>query len=92
VDHGQIFPATCRLTVPHRLGTMKSLGSLSVNAIRLRNVSAMSTNVLPCRPMVLATAENALKSCLGHGYSPAVQVLLQTLVEFCKPPKLQLGH
>jgi hypothetical protein len=42
--------------------------------------------------MVLATAENALKSCLGHGYSPAVQVLLQTLVEFCKPPKLQLGH
>lgn len=26
------------LTVPHRLGTMKSLGSLSVNAIRLRNV------------------------------------------------------
>ena len=23
---------------------------------------------------------------------PAVQILLQTLVEFCKPPKLQLGH
>ena len=27
------------LTVPHLLGTIKSLGSLSVNAIRLRNVS-----------------------------------------------------
>lgn len=29
------------LTVPHLLGTMKSLGSLSVNAIRLRNVRKM---------------------------------------------------
>jgi hypothetical protein len=38
------------------------------------------------------TMGNALKSGLGHGYSPAVQVLLQTLVEFCKPPKLQLSH
>ena len=27
------------LTVPHRLGTMKSFGSLSVNAMRLRDVS-----------------------------------------------------
>jgi hypothetical protein len=42
--------------------------------------------------MMRMTTDNALKSGLGHGYSPAVQVLLQTLVEFCKPPKLQLGH
>ena len=38
------------------------------------------------------TTEYALESGLGHGYSPAVEVLLQTLVEFCEPPKLQLGH
>lgn len=34
----------------------------------------------------------ALEGSLRHGYPSAVQVLLQTLVEFCKPPKLQLGH
>jgi len=42
---------------------------------------------------VMSTATGyALESGLGHGYSPAVEVLLQTLVEFCEPPKLQLGH
>ena len=41
---------------------------------------------------MLPTTVYALESGLGHGYSSAVEVLLQTLVEFCKPPKLQLGH
>lgn len=36
--------------------------------------------------------EYALEGGLGDRYSPAVEVLLQTLVEFCEPPKLQLGH
>lgn len=36
--------------------------------------------------------ENVLQRCLRHGYPSAVEVLLQSLVEFCEPPKLQLGH
>lgn len=35
---------------------------------------------------------NILKRGLRHGYPSAVKVLLQTLVEFCEPSKLQLGH
>ena len=43
VSNGEQSPLTRHriLTVPHLLGTMKSLGSLSVNAIRLRNVRKM---------------------------------------------------
>lgn len=33
-----------------------------------------------------------LKGSLRHGYPSAVEVFLQSLVEFCEPPKLQLGH
>lgn len=43
-------------------------------------------------PVLKEQKRDILKSGLRHGYSSAVQVLLQTLVEFCKPPKLQLGH
>ena len=51
-----------------------------------------STRVTSGHQEMPTTTGYALESSLGDGYSPAVQVLLQTLVEFCEPPKLQLGH
>jgi len=43
--------AYCKLTVPHRLGTMKSLGSLSVNAMRLVCMLVSKVKAWPLRAM-----------------------------------------
>lgn len=33
-----------------------------------------------------------LHGSLRHRYSPPIEILLQSLVQLCKPPKLQFRH
>lgn len=67
---------------------MKSFGSLSVNAIKLWRTSALQH----LKWFDEYVRQNSLNRRLRHRYSPPVQVLLQPLIQLCKPSKLQLGH
>ncbi len=71
-------------TVPQRLGTMKSFGSLSVNAMRLAYISTVFIDV------VIEIC--LLPSGLRDRYPPSIQILLQSLIQLREPSKLQLGH
>ena len=96
-DHGE-------LTVPQRLGTMKSFGSLSVKAIRLdRNVSlvfvtftsSITKRNAGSRPSLDAPKgnwDNILHRSLRNGYPPPIEVFRQALVELREPSKLQFRH
>ena len=80
------------LTVPQRLGTMKSFGSLSVNVMRLRGRSVIHST---CAMYILMYGWREgviLHRRFRDRYSPSVEVFLQPLVQLRKPSKLQFCH
>jgi len=71
-------------TVPHREGTIQSLGSLSVKAIKL--CARQSKDAIECESAGL------LYCGFRDGYPAALEILAQALVELGETAQLQLGH